>query len=134
MFFIFDSNTLISAILKPAGIPAKAVSMAVEKGILCFSSETVKEFLEVIGRAKFDKYLSFKEREMSAQQILSKAEIHRVNNLPGISCRDPFDIKFLTLAVIVKASCIVSGDSHLKELHPFHGIPVLSPSDFLIQF
>ncbi|MCX5728009.1 MAG: putative toxin-antitoxin system toxin component, PIN family, partial [Nitrospirae bacterium] len=46
-------------------------------------------------------------------------------------CRDPKDDKFLELAVSGKATCIVSGDDDLLVLHPFRGIPVLTPRQFL---
>ncbi|MDE2844360.1 MAG: putative toxin-antitoxin system toxin component, PIN family [Chloroflexota bacterium] len=45
-------------------------------------------------------------------------------------CRDPKDDKFLELAVSGQASHIVSGDQDMLELHPFRGIPVLSPRSF----
>jgi uncharacterized protein len=41
----------------------------------------------------------------------------------------------LELAVASKASCIVTGDKkHLIPLHPFRGIPILTPADFLKNF
>lgn len=50
------------------------------------------------------------------------------------ACRDPDDDKFLSLAIAIKADCLITGDGRLKELHPFRGIPILSPADFLKQF
>lgn len=49
-------------------------------------------------------------------------------------CRDPKDNKFLALAVSGEADCIISGDDDLKVLHPFRGIPILSPREFLDTF
>ena len=49
-------------------------------------------------------------------------------------CRDPKDNKFLELAVSAKASCIITGDKDLLELHPFRGIPILNAADFLNNF
>ncbi len=45
-------------------------------------------------------------------------------------CRDPKDDKFLELAIGGKAACIVSGDKDLLVLHPFRGIPILTPAGF----
>jgi predicted nucleic acid-binding protein len=45
--------------------------------------------------------------------------------------RDPRDDKFLELALDGEADWIVSGDQDLLVLHPFRGIPVLTPQAFL---
>lgn len=47
------------------------------------------------------------------------------------ACRDASDDKFLEVIVNGHASCLVSGDKDLLSLHPFRGIPILSPADFL---
>jgi predicted nucleic acid-binding protein len=44
---------------------------------------------------------------------------------------DPKDDKFLEVAVAGEADVIVSGDEDLLVLHPFAGIPILPPADFL---
>ena len=50
---------------------------------------------------------------------------------PVAACRDPDDDKFLELAVNGSATCVVTGDADLLALHPFRGIPILTPADFL---
>jgi len=46
--------------------------------------------------------------------------------------RDPKDDKYLVLAVAGRADVAVSGDvRHLLSMHPWRGIPFLSPADFL---
>jgi uncharacterized protein len=47
------------------------------------------------------------------------------------ACRDPKDDKFLELAVNASADIIVTGDEDLLVLHPFRGISILRPADFL---
>jgi putative PIN family toxin of toxin-antitoxin system len=49
-------------------------------------------------------------------------------------CRDPTDDMFLDLAMSAQAAAIVSGDPDLLILHPFRGIPILTPTDFLKTF
>ena len=46
-------------------------------------------------------------------------------------CRDPKDDIFLSLALAGKADTIVSGDYDLLALHPFRGIPIMTPGDFV---
>jgi predicted nucleic acid-binding protein len=45
--------------------------------------------------------------------------------------RDPKDDKFLEVAINGSADFILSGNSDLLALHPFHEIPIYSPSQFL---
>jgi uncharacterized protein len=48
-------------------------------------------------------------------------------------CRDPKDDKYLALAAAGQADVIVSSDiRHLLSMHPWRGIPILSPADFLV--
>ena len=49
------------------------------------------------------------------------------------ACRDPKDDMVLELAVNGSATCIISGDADLLALHPFRGIPILTPRQFLDQ-
>ena len=46
-------------------------------------------------------------------------------------CVDPKDNKFLSLAVSGNASLILSDDKHLLRLHPFQGISILTPQQYL---
>ena len=46
-------------------------------------------------------------------------------------CRDPKDNQFLALAC--GADVLVSSDADLRALHPWQGIPVLSPQEFLLS-
>lgn len=47
------------------------------------------------------------------------------------ACRDPKDDKFLELAIDGRADAIVTGDQDLLVLHPFRGIAVLTPAEYL---
>lgn len=49
-------------------------------------------------------------------------------------CRDPRDNVFLALAQAANADIIVSSDQDLLALHPWRGIPILTPAQFLSQF
>lgn len=47
------------------------------------------------------------------------------------ACRDPKDDKFLSLAVSGGADLILTGDKDLLDLHPFRGIAIVSPQQYL---
>jgi predicted nucleic acid-binding protein len=48
-------------------------------------------------------------------------------------CRDPKDNKILELAVSGQASYLLSSDKDLLVLHPFQGIEIVTPADFLAK-
>jgi len=46
-------------------------------------------------------------------------------------CRDPKDDIVLEVAMAGHADFIVTGDNDLLMLHPFEGIPIVGPAEFL---
>ena len=131
--FVFDCNALISASLLPNSVSRNAYEKALLIGTLVRSPTSFLEFSTRFARAKFDKYLLLKNRlaiisafKQSSLLIEPKSSIN--------VCRDPDDDKYLELAIAADAACIVSGDQHLLELHPFQNIPILTAADFLKQF
>ena len=46
-------------------------------------------------------------------------------------CRDPKDDKYLELALAAGAEIIVSSDNDLLVLHPWRGVRILNPIDYL---
>ena len=127
---VVDTNVLISRLLAPRSVPAQAVSHAVRYGRLLASSATPEELAEVLGRTKFDRYLSLGERQQFIRLLARIVEIQSITHRFS-DCRDPSDNKFLDLAISGSASFIISGDQDLLELHPFHEIPILKPADYL---
>jgi len=134
MRFVLDTNVLISAVLKPQSIPSKVLSHAQWVGQLVFSSATLAELEEVLSRPKFEKYLRNNTPHQVLETITGSASIMTDIDEPDFQCRDRKDVKFLQIAHAAHVSCLVSGDTDLLVLHPFQGIPILSPSDFLNTF
>lgn len=93
---------------------------------------TLLELNEVITRSKFDKYVSEEKRKEFLAALVKKAEFLEVTE-EITDCRDAKDNKFLALAVGGNADCLISGDCDLLVLHPFRGILILQPGDFLQQ-
>jgi uncharacterized protein len=131
--YVVDTNTLVSALLFSSSIPNQALEKAVEYGTLLFSETTVDELIEVISRPKFDKYILKVLREEFVIALVRDAVI--VSKILFVKAsRDPKDDKFLELALAGSASCIITGDKDLLELHPFQNIPILTAKDFLEAF
>ena len=128
--FVFDTNVSVSALLLKRSIVRQAFDKAIEQGKLLVSQATVEELNEVLRRKRFDKYLTEDERIEFITALVREAALVEIADTVTV-CRDPKDNKFLELAVSGKATCIVSGDDDLLVLHPFRGIPVLTPRQFL---
>lgn len=128
--FVFDTSAIVSAVLLKQSVVRQAFDKAVDQGKLLVSQATVEEINEVLRRKGFDKYVLEEERIEFVTALVREATLVEVT-VTTTECRDPKDNKFLELAVSGKAACIVSGDDDLLSLHPFRGIPILTPRQFL---
>jgi putative PIN family toxin of toxin-antitoxin system len=128
--WVLDTNTLVSRLLMPGGTAARAVDHALALGVPLVSDDTLAELAEVLSRPRFDRYVSLAERQRFVALLGGVARrvaiTHRVQ-----ACRDPRDDKFLHVALNGEAEAIVTGDSDLLVLDPFHGVRILSPAAFL---
>ena len=127
---IFDTNALVSAFLSERSTPGRAFLAALGAGVVLLSEETVTELVDVASRPKFDRYVTAGDRDRFVAALVRRAELVEVEE-PVVACRDPKDDKFLSLAVAGSASVIVSGDEDMLVLHPFQGVPILTPAAFL---
>ena len=127
---VFDTGVAVSAVLLPRSIPRQAFDLAMESGRLLASQATIDELEEVLRRPKFNKYVSEQARLEFLAALVSEAEVVPITQTID-ACRDSTDNKFLELAVSGQASHIVSGDMDLLVLHPFQGVAILSPDEFL---
>ena len=128
--FVLDTNVFVSAIVLPLSVPRKAVDKALDQGVLLFSEATMTELAKVLFRPKFDPYCGIEDRMLFLSQLRSTAELVPIIQLVR-QCRDPRDDKFLEVALNGKTDLILTGDADLLELHPWRGIEILSPTDYL---
>ncbi len=128
--YVFDTNTLVSAVLFPKSKPGKALRWVMRNGALLISPETLDELVEVMARDKFERYVTKEERGLFLNAFIDRVE--RIEPIESvIDCRDPKDNKFLEVAIAGKAQAIISGDTDLLELTPFRGIPIINANIFL---
>jgi uncharacterized protein len=128
--FVFDTNVLLSALLFAESKPAQAFFAALRCGTILTSLAALHELSDVLHRKKFDKYLTIEEREAFLDRYIETAAA--IDIVEAIqACRDPKDDKFLEIAANGSATCVITGDSDLLALHPFRGIPIVSPDTFL---
>ena len=127
---VADTNLLVSRLLLPQSLPAKAVRKAVDEGQLLVSDATLGELADVLSRAKFDPYVSLEDRQ-DFIRVLNRVAERIIVTAPIKACRDPKDDKFLEVALNGEANLILTGDRDLLTLHPFRGVDILSPREYL---
>lgn len=127
---VLDTNMLISGVLLVESIPGQAVRKAITTDHVVMSEASLDELADVLSRKKFDRYLTVKDREEFLQVVLKVVEVVPIVTAVH-ACRDDADNRILEVAVNGAADVIVSGDRDLLVLHPFRGIPILTPRDYL---
>lgn len=133
MRFVFDTNAVVSAALLESSVPGQAFQRALKLGTLLLSQGTLQELHEVLARPKFHRYVSITEREEFLASLVTRSLWLEPQQTVTVS-RDAKDNKFLELALAGNAVCIVSGDDDLLSLHPFQGVRILTPKQFLADF
>lgn len=132
LIVVLDASTLVSAALKADSIPERALLRVLDAANRLIISQAVEdEYSDVLLRPKFDRFVSRDRRRRILGVVATSA--HRVE--PSVTireCLDPKDDKYLELAIAGTAAIIVSSDRrHLLSMHPWRGISILSPADFL---
>lgn len=127
---VIDTNVLVSAAILALSVPRQAVEKVIDHGVLLFSESTLDELIRVLFRPKFDQYLRREGRAVFLAQLESVAEM-----VPTVQivreCRDPKDDKFLEVALNGRADVIITGDTDLLRMHPWRGLAILSPAEYL---
>ena len=126
---VLDTNVLISAILF-GGKPRQILNQVITGQIHCTLSLAILDELRgVLQRSRFG---------FSAEQCMQIIEeLHHICDIiePVTKLKanisDPDDKIILECAIDANAEYIITGDQDLIELHPFKGIQILSPSDYL---
>lgn len=60
---VLDTNALVSRLLVPDSLPGRVVRKAVDEGLILMSESTLYALADVLGREKFDAYVSIQDRE-----------------------------------------------------------------------
>ncbi len=127
---VVDTNVIVSASVLALSVPRQAVEKVLRHGVLLFSDFTMDELKNVLFRSKFDRYVSREDRALFLAQLSVRAE--PVSSIQVVrECRDPKDDKFLEAALNGRADFIITGDPDLLVLHPWRGIGIQSPANFL---
>ena len=132
---VIDTNILVRAFIRPQGTVGPVRSeLRGGRYLLLHSDELLKELVDVLGRPRLRTKYQIAEQRM--RDLLDLILLRGESVLPTRKievCRDPDDNAVLEAAVAAGADLIVSGDEDLLVLHPFEGIPIVGPADFLAR-
>jgi putative PIN family toxin of toxin-antitoxin system len=134
---VIDTNVLVSSILSKRGAPAQLVDVWREHKFTVVTSEAAiaeaeRVLKDMVGTGKY----RITPGEITGLLLMLRTNSEVVPgqaNVNGAIPADPDDEKFLAIALDGQADIIVSGDKHLLRLGSFHGIPILTPRQFLDQ-
>lgn len=126
-----DPGVLVSAIITPAGPPARLLK-AVRDGRLdlIVSPRLLAELAAVLQRDKFRRYIELDEVTEYVEGVATISETVTDAEQPPSVSRDPDDDYLVALAQAAGAAAIVSGDADLLALE-VPGVRVQSPREFV---
>ena len=128
--FVFDTNVIVSALLFNDSVPGQAFIRALNHGMILVSGALVGELSRVLGRDRFDRYVTREERDEFLESLIRESNLIEITEAVQV-CRDPKDDQVLELAVNGNATYIVTGDADLLVLNPFRGVEIVTPAEFL---
>ena len=128
---VFDTNIIVSALLKPQSNPALIVSLFIRGDCsVCLSKEIFTEYEEVLARDKFKRLDEARVKELlsilkrSALWVIPKISINDV-------AKDPAGNTFLECALEAKADFFITGNIHHFPVKEFHNTHIVTPSEFM---
>ena len=118
--------------MNAGGVPYRAFDLARTADRLAMSRAVFDEIDAVLHRPALARFVDPTLRAELLDQLLSGSEwFHPIVRVAD--CRDTDDNMYLELALAAQASTIVSGDRDLLVLHPWRGIPIVRPADYLAR-
>lgn len=132
---VLDTNVIVSSVISRKGAPFQLMETWEKGGFQLVTSEKIiEETIRVISEPRVkDRFHITDERIQRLIKSLTKNAIFAFGeaDVAGTIPDDPSDEKFLSAAILEKASFIISGDKHLLDLKTFQGITILTPRQFL---
>ena len=123
---------MVSAALREDGVPERALLRAEEIDVFALSAEVDAEIASVLERPRFVAAVSA-ARRARILDVLRGGAVWFSPSERVADCRDTKDDKYLELALAAGAGAIVSGDADLLVLHPWRGVRILRPAEYLAE-
>jgi uncharacterized protein len=130
---VIDTSIVVRALLQPQGTVGPVIDdLEAKRYTILYSEAILEELVDVLTRPRLLRLFPLQARDVETviDLILLRGEAVKPRRKRRI-CRDPKDDKFLDVALEGRAAALVTGDEDLLVLHPFEGIPILQPAEFL---
>lgn len=135
MRVVVDTGVLVSGLIRPRGTIGDMLhAMRDGRFIPIYSTPMMVEVIDVLGRPKIQAKYHIQPNDIV--ELINLIRLRGELVIPKrvvTECRDPKDNKFLEAALAGEADIIVTGDDDLLVLHPFEGVDILRPAEFLAR-
>lgn len=135
---VIDTSTLVGAVIDAHSIPHRVWLSAQQSCEILAAHGTFSEIERVLNKNRLSRFIDAVTRDEFLSLYRTTVEWLEIteSQLAAVapSCRDPKDNIFLAVAHAGEADLIVSSDHDLLALHPWNGIPILTPAQFVAQF
>lgn len=128
---IIDTNIIVSALISNS-LPTKILYELVlaEKVEICLSKEVFTEYIEVLNRDKFSKFLNFKAKaDIVLNRLLEISKFYKPTKKVTI-LTDTSDNKFLELAIASSADYLITGNTLDFTLKEFEYTKILTAREY----
>jgi putative PIN family toxin of toxin-antitoxin system len=131
---ILDTNVVVSSLIQK-NYPYLILEYCIDDcAEVCISSAILEEYLEVLCRPKFSKFLHFKSNaDFFVTRLTEIAVFYEPKNKLNI-IKDDADNRFLELAKISKADFIITGNTNDFSMKTFEGTRIVSPKVYWEEF
>jgi putative PIN family toxin of toxin-antitoxin system len=129
MRVVIDTNVLLSA-LRGGSTRAILDVMSTRRFALLTSEPLLRELRNVLSRPEWINALEPSDCN-ELLSIIHEAATFVTPTQSITACRDPEDDALLECAIAGRADYLVTGDRDLLTLHPFRGIAIVRPAEFL---
>jgi putative PIN family toxin of toxin-antitoxin system len=127
---VIDTNVYVSGLVF-GGKPAAVLHLVESGAFEVVVSATIKAELVETLSAKFG--WSAERAERTCRELWDVAWwVKRPQEVRA--ARDPEDDHILGCALESQAEVVITGDQDLLVLHPFQGVEIITPSDFLARY
>lgn len=129
---VLDTNVVISALIAKNSPPSRIIDELVlnRKAKLYVSDETLAEYIEVLSREKFARFLDFKAR---AEILFSRLHEISIKFTPEIRLDiilDEEDNRFLELALVAQPDFLITGNTRDFKMPTIGRTQIVTPREF----
>ena len=127
---ILDTNVLVSGLIQKS-YPNLILEYCIAgNAVICLSNDVLREYVEVLNRPKFSKFVEFKTNaDFFIARLLDVADFFETHETLKI-INDEADNRFLELAAASNADFIITGNSNDFIMSEFKNTKIVSPKEF----